>query len=596
MADGRGLISAEQPGSARAFATPALPRPIVEELEEFQRKIGDYLEGTLGPDDFKKCRLQLGIYGIRGRANKQMVRVKVPSGRLNAEQADRLACVVEEFATGRCHLTTRQDVQMYEVPIERTPELLRLLAEVELTSREACGNSVRNVTACPLTGLCPDELFDVTPYSLAVTRHFLRNPVSQYLPRKFKISFSGCRRDCAMAPIHDIGAVAVTHGEHGRTACGFRLYVGGGLGAFPMAAQPLEPFTSIDHLLPTFEAIIRVFDQHGERKNRQRARLKFLIERIGFEKFRALVFGMREALVQQRQPFPPLPAPEAVTLIALDHPVLPDTGEALYRRWLKTNVQLQRQPGHAVATVRLVLGDCSAEQMRALAELSRRYAQRQLIITQGQNLCLPWVRFGDLPALYADLVRINLALPEAHRIQDITACPGADSCQIGITSSRGLAAALTELLEQPQYKTDDLKDLRINISGCPNSCGQHHIADLGFFGASRAVAGRAVPHYQLLVGGGFGDGRVRFGQPVAKLPSKHVPQALERLLQCYRRERTDHEPFGAFVQRVGVEALRRLLHGFTVVGSYAEEPDAYRDWGKPGDFSLSGMGQGECAG
>jgi len=269
---------------------------------------------------------------------------------------------------------------------------------------------------------------------------------------------------------------------------------------------------------------------------------------------------------------------------------------ALYRRWLKTNVRPQRQVGYTVVTVRLFLGDMTAKQMRDLAALSRSYSQGQLITTQWQDICLPWVQFENLRQLYDDLVRIELALPEAQRIQDITACPGADSCQIGVTSSRGLARALTELLERPEYKTEDLAGLRIKISGCPNSCGQHHIADIGFFGAARNLNGRLVPHYQLLVGGGFEDGRVHFGQPVLKIPAKHAPQALERLLQFYRRERLDQEPFRAFVQRVGIPALQHVLQKFTVVRPPSEEPEIYQDWGKTSEFSLGGIGQGECAG
>jgi len=370
---------------------PAPPRAIAEEIEGFHRKICDYLDGTLSPEEFKKCRLQLGIYGLRGFKNKQMVRVKIPSGRINADQLERLADLVEEFATGRGHVTTRQDIQMYEVPIERTPEFLTELAKVGLTTREACGNTVRNVTACPFAGLCADELFDLSPYSLAVTNFFLRNPVCQALPRKFKISFSGCAHDCAMAPIHDIGAVATTHNENGRLAYGFKLYVGGGLGPFPMAAQPLEHFTPIEALLPTFEAILRVFDQHGERKNRQQARMKFLIERIGFEAFRKLVFETRDELLKQPERFPRLPEPEPVVATSVDHPVMPQMGLALFRQWLKTNVRTQRQPGCYVATVRLPLGDMDSQQMRGLARLSRWCSKGQLITTQWQDICLPWV-------------------------------------------------------------------------------------------------------------------------------------------------------------------------------------------------------------
>ncbi len=576
-------------------ASAAIPRPIAEEIAAFAQRVQAYLGGSLSPDDFKTCRLQAGIYGLRGLKDRQMVRVKVPGGRLTAEQMERLSRLATEYATGRGHITTRQDLQLYEVPVGRVPALMRGLAEVGLTTREACGNSVRNVTACPFAGLCADELFDVTPYALAVTRYFLRNPVSQHLPRKFKISVSGCRRDCAMAPIHDIGAVAACRDENGQTVSGFTLYAGGGLGAVPRAAQRLEPFTPISRLLSTFEAIIRVFDQHGERKNKSRARMKFLIERIGFAEFQRLVEIERGALLDAPERFPALPEPSPVAPSEADHPARPGVGAAGLSRWLATNLRPQRQSGYWTVTVRLPLGDLSSMQMWRLAQLARLHGRGELITTQWQDLCLPWVQPQRLEPLYDELSWIGLALPQACRLQDITACPGADTCQIGITSSRGLATALTRLLEQPLYHTGDLKDLRIKISGCPNSCGQHHVADIGLFGAAKTLNGRLIPHYQLLLGGACADGAVQFGQPVVRLPAKRVPQAIERLLACYRKQRLDHESFRAFVQRVGVAAIQQELEPFTLL-EVGTEPEAAKDWGKAEPFSLGGMGQGECAG
>ncbi len=578
------------------MAMSTLPRQIIEEIEEFRGKIDDYLTSLLSPEDFKKCRLQLGIYGIRALKDRQMVRVKVPSGRLTDDQLDVLADLVEEFATGRGHITTRQDVQMYEVPIQRAPELLRRLAEADLTTREACGNSVRNVTACPFAGVCADELFDVSPYALAVTRHFLRNPMSQRLPRKFKISFSGCRHDCAIAAIHDIGVVAATITEQGQVIGGFQLYVGGGLGALPKAAQLLESFTPVEQLLPTCEAIVRVFDQHGERKDKSRARMKFLLERLGLDEFQRLVNEARARLQHDHACCAALPAPKLHEPISDDHRPLRWPGPPAFQQWVVTNVQPQRQPGFVIATVRLLLGDLTAGQMRQVAVLARRYSKGRVITTQWQDVCLPWVPQDQALTLFDDLARIGLALPDAQRIQDITSCPGADTCQIGITSSRGLTRAITEVLSRREYQTEDLAGIRIKISGCPNSCGQHHIADIGFFGGARSINGKLAPHYQLLVGGGWEQGAARFGQPVAKIPAKHVPEAVERLLQCYRRQREDGETFRAFVQRVGIPALQQIVEPCLALPAYAESPFAYRDWGQSGDFSLGGIGQGECAG
>jgi sulfite reductase beta subunit-like hemoprotein len=534
------------------------------------------------------------VSGIRGVVDAHMIRVKVPAGRLTADQLDGLAEVTGAYADGRGHVTTRQDVQIYRVPVERLPEALTRLAQAGLTTREACGNSVRNVTACPFSGVCTDELFEVWPYALAITRHFLRHPATQQLPRKFKMSVSGCRHDCAMAAIHDIGAVAAVDQAEGRERLGFHLYVGGGLGAAPRPAQLLEAFTPVDDLLPTCEAVLRVFDQHGLRTNKARARMKFLLERIGLDAFRALVFEVREGMRRRPETFARLPQPTRLAA-ASARPTWPDAGTALYRRWLATNVQPQRQAGFAIATVRLALGDMTVPQMHALATLARQFGQGQLVVTQWQDICIPWVRGGQLPALYAGLGAIDLADAEADRIQDITACPGADTCQIGITASRGLATALMQMLSRPEYAGDDLRDVRVKISGCPNSCGQHHVADIGFHGASRVVDGRPVPMYQVLVGGGLdGNGEGGFGTPVLRVPAKRVPEALERVVAWFRAQRRDGESVRAVVQRVGTDPLKALLQ--PLAEPVLDGPGAWQDWGQSHDFTLVGMGKGECAG
>ena len=573
-----------------------LPAEIARELDAFRERIVEYLDGIISPDEFKACRLQLGLYGIRGLRDKQMLRIKVPAGQLTADQLDQVACAARDYATGRAHVTTRQDLQLYEIRIERAPELLRALAAVGLTSREACGNSVRNVTGCSFAGLCPDELFDATPYALAITRHFLRHPDTQQLPRKFKISVSGCTSDCAMAPIHDLGAVAARDGSNGQTAYGFRLFVGGGLGAAPRAADVLEPFTPIALLLPTCEAITRVFNQHGERKNRQRARLKFLLERIGLAEFQRLVFAERDALLRTPDRFPVLPLPALTEASVSGAAELPHVGASALRRWLATNARPQRQSGYWVVTVRLPLGDLSVQQMHGLAAVSRWCGRGQFIITPWQDLCLPWVASEHLERLYDQLAELGLAQAEAERIQDITACPGADTCQIGVTSSRGLASVVSELLDRPEYKTEDLAGVRIKISGCPNSCGQHHIADIGFFGAARSLYGKLVPHYQLLLGGRCRNGEAQFGQPVVKLPARRVPQAVALLLEYFRQTRQDGEAFAAFVARKGPAPFQALLVPLIAVQPPGDEPEAYRDWGATDDFALTGMGKGECAG
>lgn len=579
-------------GSAAALR---LPEPPQEEGERFAQDIQAYLGGTLTPDEFKRCRLQMGVYGIRGLKDRHMIRVKVPAGQLNADQLEGLSRASRDYATGRGHATTRQAIQLYDIAVQRLPQLLAELAEVGLTSREACGNTVRNVTACPFTGICADELFDVSPYARAVVRHFLRNAVSQSLPRKFKISFSGCAIDCAMSAIHDIGAVAARREGAQGMAYGFTLYVGGGLGANPRSGDRLEPFTPVGQLLPTCEAIVRVFDRHGDRANRSRARMKFLLERIGADAFRRLVVAERDALLREPGRFALLPEPEPINGPDAKARALPSAESALLRRWLGTNVRPQRQAGYWIVTVRLILGDMSAEQMGGLARLSREHGTGRLVTTPWQDICLPWVPTNALAPLHAALAALGLGEPDAERIQDITSCPGADTCQIGITSSRGLAGALMRVLKRPEYAAKEFASLRIKISGCPNSCGQHHIADIGLFGAAKNVAGRLIPHYQLLVGGRTAPGVAEFGLPVVRLPAKRVPEAVQRLLDDYRSRRQDGEAFRVYATRVGLPALQALLEPCATLEP-GQEAAAAEDWGQTTPFSLAGMGKGECAG
>ncbi|MBI2174504.1 MAG: nitrite/sulfite reductase [Candidatus Omnitrophica bacterium] len=566
-----------------------IPLEVRQEIDDFRQRLEAYQAGSFSAQAFKPIRLRLGVYGLRGIKDKQMIRVRVPSGRLTKEQLLCLAEVAQRFAGGHLHITTRQDIQFYNVPIHQTADFMERLAEVGLTTREASGNSVRNVTACPAAGLCAEELFDVSPHANAVTSHFLRNPLSQALPRKFKMSFSGCQRDCAKALIHDVGVLAIEQDK----CLGFRLYVGGGLGPIPKAGHLFEAFTAAEHLLPTIEAIIRVFNEQGQRKDPHRARLKFLIERIGFDAFRRMVLELREKLNTFPGRFVALPAEPKKPMTSRTH-FFPEEGSALCHAWLKTNVHCQRHPEFVIVTIRCLLGDITASQLRGVASLVDKYGCNLAVTTQDQNLCIPWVPLEKLPQLYTELSLIDLGQAYAQRIQDITCCPGADTCQIGITSSRGLAQALTRLLEQPIFQTEDLKALRIKVSGCPNSCGQHSVADIGFSGAARTIGGRMVPHYQLLVGGAVGEEKIHFGQPVAKIPAKRVPEALERLLQLYRRQRCEGETFRVFIQRLGIPALQQALHDLTILQPNAEEESLFRDWGKSVPFVLS-VGQGECA-
>ena len=572
------------------------PQANREEIVQFQRLVERYFLGELSPAEFKAHRLQMGTYGIRNVDGVHMMRIKVPAGRLTAEQLECLADLAQAYSKGVGHITTRQDMQLYWIPTKEAPTAMARAAAVGLTTREACGNSVRNVTACPLAGVSPTELFDVTKHAEAVTRHFLRNPISQKLPRKFKIAFEGCSIGHAKTAIHDIGAVAAIQEDGGKRTPGFRLYVGGGLGALPMTAIQLEPFTPTTELLRTCEAIVRVHDRLGDRKNKATARIKFVVKRLGADAFRREVFAEREKL--PRYPYPEMEVtetdetpPSRTEASATDGPL-----ESDFWRWRLTNVLRQKQPGYSVVTMRLRLGDIASNQMRALARVVRRYCGGQLRTTIEQNLILRWIRNDQLVSIYRELAPVGLAEPEADRLQDVTSCPGASTCQLGIAASRGLAGAVETRLREAQLSGNDIDHLRIKISGCPNSCGQHHTADIGFFGGARKINERLVPHFQLLLGGRTTEEKAEFGQPILKLPARRIPDAVVRILEHYRKDRqSEQESFKVFATRVGSEYWKAALDGFTTLPPYEASADAYRDWGAETDFSLGGMGPGECA-
>ncbi len=590
----------------------AAPQASREEIAEFRQLVERYFTGELTPDEFKARRLHMGTYGIRNTKDIHMMRIKIPQGRLTAEQLECLAGVAEDYSRGIGHLTTRQDMQLYWIPTREAPVVMARTAAVGLTTREACGNSVRNVTACPYAGISPTEVFDVTKHAFAVTRHFLRNPASQKLPRKFKIAFEGCPEDHAKTAIHDIGAVAAIQQEGGKRVLGFKLYAGGGLGAAPMQAILLEPFTPATELLRTCEAIVRVHDRLGDRKNKATARIKFVVKRLGPDAFRQEVFAERAKL-------PAYPYPEmAVTetdeqppsfdrtqdgaLSDVEGPPVPQgipstaNVNGTFKRWRLTNVMEQKQAGYSAVTIKLQLGDITTAQMHALAAILRRYCGGIVQVSIEQNLLLRWVRTEHVMSLFSELAPLGLADPEANLLADVTSCPGAETCQLGISASRGLARALEARFKEVGLGGKDIEGIRIKVSGCPNSCGQHHVADIGFFGGAKKVNDRLAPHFQLMLGGMTEEGKAVFGQPVLKLPARRIPDAVVHMLERYRKERTsEQEPFRVFAGRVGLDSWKQSLNAFTTLPAYDSTPEAYRDWGAETDFSLGGMGPGECA-
>ena len=586
-------------------------------------------QGKLDEKIFAETRLRRGVYGQRydngqrhdGIRSQElaypsngatkgpetvwdapgMQRIKIPFGGVTPEQMEMLADLAEEYSDGILHVTTRQDFQLHFVHIDDTPELMRRLAAVGITTREACGNSVRNVTACPLAGVCRDEVFDVTPYAKSCSRFLLGHPDVQDFGRKFKIAFSGCKEHpCGLITMHDMGGIAVKRVENGQEKRGFELYVGGGLGAVPHQAKLFDPFLPEEELLPTAQAMSRVFARLGEKTNRARARIKFLVAKLGVEEFRRLVLEERAKLTEDSRWKDYL---EEVLPLHQETPVkeaAPLNGQQRpegFEEWYDTNVYRQRQPGYAAASITLPLGDLSAWQMRELADIARQFAGENIRTTVEQNMLLRWVSEADLPDLYQALKRVGLSDPGAGSIVDVTACPGTDTCKLGISSSRGLANEIRRSLAAKFVEIDEaVKGLRIKISGCFNSCGQHHIADIGFYGTSRTINSHKVPHFQVVLGGQWTENAAAYGLAMGSVPAKSVPRVLDRLTERFVQFRQNGESFQTFVSTVGKKEMRALFEDLMQVPPYEQDTSFYADWGDPREFSIGDMGTGECAG
>lgn len=587
------------------IVTNTIPPAILEEIETFEAEALRTLAGELPTDIFKPFRLQYGIYGQR-QPGVQMVRVKIPFGGITGNQLRRVAELADRYATGVGHVTTRQDIQMHFVELKDVPSIMRGLAEVGLTTREACANTVRNVTACHLAGVCQGEVFDVTPYAKTVAYHLLRNPLNQSLPRKFKIAFSGCKQDCALTPIHDIGLLAVKRADG---VIGFRMVVGGGLGSTPRMAQLLREFTPMEELIPSIEAVIKVFDTLGNRKNRNKARMKFVIDKLGFEEFNrrweAAYVAMGHTLPRngsftllQHQDDPPrliMPTRNGTANGNGNgngtHPIGDETP---FEMWKRTNVVKQKQDGYVTAAIKLFMGDITAEQMLFVADLAERYSNGNLRTTINQNLVVRWVPLDQIPHFYEDLTSHGLGDPGAELVEDIIACPGTDTCGLGITSSKGLARALAEVFPAGRVP-EDLRDVSVKISGCHNSCAQHHISTIGLHGVGKRLGDHVAPHYELHLGGSV-NGTAKIGQMTVKLPAKAVPSAISHLIDVYRRDRQANENLPNFITRVGKSKLKDELIPYTIVPHYEEDPTFYYDWEGETEFVLEDLGPGECAG
>lgn len=567
------------------------------DIEQFRSHSIKWVAGEINDDQFRAQRLRRGIYTQR-QAGVHMIRTKIPGGTLTAHQLDALAGIADDFCGGKGHLTTRQNIQYHFVPLALVPDVLHRLADVRLTTREACYNTVRNVTACPLSGLLEDEVFDVQPYARQVAFAFLHQELTDSMPRKFKIAFSGCKDDCMLGAIHDIGLRAVI--RDGRR--GFRMVVGGGLGPLPVEANLLDEFVPVERLVNRCEAVIRVFNKHGNRKNKNMARLKFVVRARGFDWVREQIEKEYEDILTNGGIATPEVIPDGFGGFQAAPPPL-GTGELLpiihqnghadqqYEKWLETNVSEQKQHGYGIVTVKVPQGNLTGIQMRALARIARQAGDGLVRVTVDQNLVLAYLPLRSLPRVYAALREIGLADSGANEIDDVTTCPGAYSCNLALTKSMTLGAALAE--EVREHRDPLVRKLKIKISGCPNSCGQHWIADLGFYGNARKIEGREVPYYQMLLGGGYdASGMMRFGVAIQSVPARLAPIAVRRVLDHYQANRIDGESFREYVLRHKVETFRLMTND--LVKPAELNPEMYRDWGDEMEYSLQ-LGRGECA-
>jgi sulfite reductase (ferredoxin) len=571
-----------------------LENPVVErDIIDLEKKIRLFREGKIDEEKFRSLRLARGVYGQR-QQGVQMVRIKLPFGKITTKQLLTIADVSDEYATGNLHLTTRQDIQIHYVSLDRTPELWSKLERDDITLREACGNTVRNVTASPTAGIDPNEPFDVSPYADAVFRYFLRNPICQEMGRKFKIAFSSSDQDTALTYMHDLGFIPKINVVDGKEVRGFRVLIGGGLGAQPYLAKVAFEFLHEDLVIPYTEAVLRVFDRYGERTSRSKARLKFLINNIGLEELTRLIEEETTALKNKRIAVDRNAVPPPVPMAVVSTQAFPLRNAEKYEKWKRTNAIQQRQQDYYAVTLKILTGDISTAKARLVAEIVKRFAADDIRITITQNLLLKFVHRENLPALFSALDDLGLAEPGAEGIADITTCPGTDTCNLGISSSMGITRELEKMLadEYPDFVIES--SIKIKISGCMNACAQHGIADIGFHGSSMKAGTSVVPALQVLIGGGtLGNGEGRVADKVVKIPSKRGPQALRVLLNDYADSREEGEYFASYYLRRGEKHFYNLIKPLADLKTLVDSD--FVDWEQDVKFETA-IGVGECAG
>lgn len=579
--------------------------PIIDrEFDDFETEATEFLKGNREERLFIGFRLKQGVYGQRQPA-RQMIRIKLPLGMVTSDQLDVLGDVIEEYAPLRKgHITTRENVQIHHIPLHRMTGVLRAIGAVGLSSREGCGNTVRNVTGDPWAGIRADEPFDPTPYAGAYVRYWVRNPLTQLLPRKWKTSFSAADDDVAMSLMHDLGFIAKVQDVDGEPVRGFKMVVGGGLSTMPKDAITIREFVSVDEFLKVSEAVLRVFNDASElRKNINKARIKFLVHRVGPEEFNRMVEARLQEPWAQDGDF----RPDRLLFLddeESDAPALPATPLPVaaedrfeFEAWKRANTRPQRQAGYVAAEVKVPQGDLTPEQFRGLGAVIRAYGNGRARTTPWQNLVIRWVPEGYLYGVWRDLRALGLAGAGALSLRDVVSCPGTDSCKLGITSSMGLNRAVSERIEAMGINDPLTEQVLVNISGCPNSCGQHHIANIGFHGAAMKSGERQAPAYHVFVGGERHNGRdLRHGTLIkARIPAKRVPVAVERYLRMYEAQRQPGEAFNEYFDRVGAGPFEAAVQDLALPPEFAVTAfEEFIDWEREGLYVLE-RGEGECA-
>jgi sulfite reductase beta subunit-like hemoprotein len=603
----------------KTFGRARLPFADPHDIDEFVAMLERFERGEITPDQWRQFRLVRGTYGQRQSDDAQMLRVKIPQGVLSSDQLDALADVADRYSRGFGHITTRQNIQFHFVRLHDVEPAMRRLGDTGLTTREACGNSVRNITACPYAGVAADERFDVTPYAEALTRYLLRHPLSSTLPRKFKIAFEGCATDHVGTAINDLGFRAVV-GPHGGR--GFRVTAGGGTAILTRSAGLLHEFLPASEILRVAEAILRVFRRFGDYEHKQRNRMKFMIRELGWTRWREeyereLTACRLQGAVPTLDIDPPAteskpdsagePSPSIGQIAArvasgrvsgpgITPAVAPlfEPGDEAYVRWRATNVRPQKQFGYSMATASVPLGDLTSEQMRVIGELARAYSDGMARVTPEQDLVFRWVNACDVRQLYRRLAAAGLGLPDAGTVADVTSCPGAETCRLAVTQSRGLGRLLEDHLRARPDLVAAADGARIKISGCPNGCGQHHIATIGFQGSVRRVGSKAAPQYFVMVGGGIDETGASFARLAAKIPARRIPDAVDRLIALYARERQPNEPAQAFFQRIPLDTVKAELADLERLTAEQAADDDFIDLGEAAAFAPEVM-DGECS-